>query len=52
MKGPVPPLALTVAEPKLPQVMEKVLKDKAGVGFMATLVTALAVQFRAVPITV
>ena len=32
VNGPVPPLALTVADPRLPQVMEKVLNDSVGAG--------------------
>ena len=47
----MPPEADTVAEPKLPQVIEKVLKERVGVGLIATLVCAEAVQFREVPIT-
>jgi hypothetical protein len=51
--GPIPPEGNTVALPRLAQVMEAVIKERAGTGRMATEALALPVQPKEeVPVTV
>ena len=51
--GPMPPLACTVADPKLAQVIENVVKEWVGVGLIEMLDSAETEQpFILVPITV
>jgi len=51
--GPsAPPLAATVADPRVAQVMEEVLKDKEGTGLKLMKLVALAEQPEAAPTTV